>query len=44
MLQNVVYRGLGKFIDDWVKLIEALLQEKEDFHSHLSTDDTTDAD
>ena len=44
MLQNVVYGGLGKFLGDWGKLIEALLQEKEDFHSHLSTDDTTDAD
>ena len=31
-------------MDDWDKLNETLLSEKEDFYSHLNMEDITDAD
>ena len=31
-------------MDDWEKLSETALSEKEDFYSHLNMDDNTDAD
>ena len=31
-------------MDDWEKLSETLLPEKEDFYSHLNMEDITDAD
>ena len=33
-----------KYIDDWEKFNETSLPEKEDFYSHLSMEDITDAD
>ena len=31
-------------MDEWEKFSETSLPEKEDFHSHLNMEDTTDAD
>ena len=31
-------------MDDWKKINETLLPEKEDFYSHLNMEDITDAD
>ena len=33
-----------EYMDDWKKLNEKLVTEKEDFSSHLNTEDITDAD
>ena len=42
MLRKGVYPY--EYMDDWEKLNEKLLSEKEDFYSHLSMEDITDTD
>ena len=42
MLQKVVYPY--EYMDEWEKLHETLLAEKEDFYSHLNMEDITDSD
>ena len=42
MLQKVVYPY--EYIDDWKKLNETSLPEKEDFYCHLNVEDIADAD
>ena len=42
MLRKGVYSH--EYIDDWKKFDETSLPAKEDFNSHLNTDDITDAD
>ena len=42
MLQKVVYPY--EYMDDWEKLNETLLPEKEDFYNHLNMEDITDSD
>ena len=42
LLLNGVYSY--KYMDDWEKLNETSLSEKEDFYSHLNLEDITDAD
>ena len=42
LLQKGVYPY--KYMDDWGKLNETSLPEKEDFYSHLDMEDITDAD
>ena len=42
MFQKGVYSY--EYMDDWEKLNETLLPEKEDFYSHLIMEDITDAD
>ena len=41
LLQKCVYPY--EYVDDWEKLKEASLPEKEDFYSHLNKEDNTDA-
>ena len=33
-----------EYMEDWEKINETLLPEKEDFYSHLNMEDTTDTD
>ena len=42
----ILYKGIYtyEYIDDWEKFNETLLPEKEDFYSHLNTEDITHAD
>ena len=42
MLQKGVY--FYEYMDDWEKVNEMSLNEKEDFYSHLNMEDITDAD
>ena len=46
MFVLLLHKGVDpyKYVNDWEKVNETLLAEKEDFYSHLNMEDITDAD